>query len=274
MFKRLIALASLTLAPMLASRLALAGPVTIKGSDTMVIVVQRWAEEYMKKNPAAKIQVTGGGSGVGIAALLSGTTQIAASSRPMKADEQNKLKAKGTPATATAVAKDGVTFYVSEKNPISALSTDQLRDIYLGDVTRWKDVGGADAPIILYSRENSSGTYAFVKEHLLKGEDYAAHAQTLPGTAAVVNAVAREAHGIGYGGAAYMKGVRELKIKVGAELVEPTPATIRSGKYPLSRDLYLYTAGAPTGDAKAFIDFCLSPAGQSVVEKVGYFPVK
>ena len=243
--KRLIALAALLLCPLS----ALAGPVTVKGSDTMVILVQRWAEEYMKKNPAAKVQVTGGGSGVGIAALLSGTTEIASSSRPMKADEDKKLKAKGTAAAAAAVAKDGVTFYVNEKNGITALTTDQLRDIYLGDVTNWKQVGGKDAPIILYSRENSSGTYAFVKEHLLKGEDYAANAQTLPGTAAVVNAVAKEANGIGYGGAAYMKGVRELKIKVGSELVEPTLASIKTGKYPLSRDLFFYTAGAPKADA-------------------------
>jgi phosphate transport system substrate-binding protein len=254
---------------------ASAGPVTVKGSDTMVILVQRWAEEYMKRNPAAKLQVTGGGSGVGIAALINGTTEIASASRAIKDAEKKQLldKTKQS-ATEIAVAKDGVTFYVSEKNPLSALTMEQLRDIYLGDVTNWKEVGGPDAPIVLYSRENSSGTYAFVKEELLKNGDFAPNAQTLPGTAAVVNAVSKDKNGIGYGGAAYAKGVKELKITVGKESIEPSAANVKSGKYPMSRSLFFYTRGVAAGDAKGFIDFCLSPAGQQVAEKVGYFPLK
>lgn len=254
---------------------ALAGNVTVKGSDTMVILTQRWAEEFMKKNPGAKLQVTGGGSGTGIAALINGTTDLAASSRPIKDTEREKLRTRfNTPGTEIAVAKDGVTFYVHESNQISSLTIDQLRGIYMGDVTNWKEVGGPDAPIVLYSRESSSGTYVFVKDNLLKGEDFAATAQTLPGTAAVVNAVAKERMGIGYGGAAYAKGVKELKIKVGTEEIAPSGEAIKSGKYPMSRDLYFYARSRPAGDAKAFVDFCLSPEGQQMVVKVGYFPVK
>ena len=193
----------------------------------------------------------------------------------MKEAEVEKLRARfNSPGQEIAVAKDGVTFYLNEKNPLTALTTDQLRAIYLGDTTRWKQVGGPDAPIVLYSRENSSGTYVFVKDNLLKGEDYAPTAQTLPGTAAVVNAVSKEPNGIGYGGAAYAKGVKELKIKVGSDEVAPTAENVKSGKYPLSRPLFFYLRGKPSGDAKAFIDFCLSAEGQAIVVQVGYFPVK
>ncbi len=267
--KRALLLLTLLAAP------AFAGTLTVKGSDTMVILVQRWAEEFMKKNPGAKLQVTGGGSGVGLAALVNGTTEIASSSRQIKDTESEKLRAKfNTPPTELAVAKDGVAFYVNEGNPLTALTAEQLRKIYLGDITNWKEVGGPDAKIVLYSRENSSGTYVFVKDHLLKGEDYAASAQTLPGTAAVVNAVAKEKWGIGYGGAAYAKGIKELKIKVGAEEIAPSAEAVKSGKYPLSRDLFFYLRNRPSGDAKAFIDFALSAEGQALVTKVGYYPVK
>ena len=245
--------------------------VTVKGSDTMVILAQRWAEAYMKKDSAKKVQVTGGGSGVGIAALINGTTDLANSSRPIKKDEQEKLRSKyGNPPTETAVAKDGVAFYVHESNPVQSLTVEQLRAIYLGDVDNWKQVGGPDAGIVVYSRENSSGTYVFVKDEVLKGQDYTPRAQTLPGTAAVVNAVSKEKFGIGYGGSAYAKGIKELQVNG----VLPKLDTIQAGKYPLSRDLYMYTRSAPSGDVKDFLDFCLSKEGQAVVSQVGYFPLK
>jgi phosphate transport system substrate-binding protein len=252
-----------------------AGTVTIKGSDTMVLLGQRWAEEFMKKSPTTRLQVTGGGSGVGLSALINGTTDIAMSSRPMKEAEGEKLRTRfNTTGTEISVAKDGVTFYVNEGNKVEALTQEQLKGIYLGDITNWKEVGGPDAPIIVYSRENSSGTYVFVKDNLLNGEDYTSSAQTLPGTAAVVNAVSKEKNGIGYGGAAYAKGIKELKIKKGNEAIAPSAENIKSGKYPLSRDLYFYLRNKPAADAKAFIDYVLSPEGQALVTKVGYFPVK
>lgn len=267
---------ALPLLPILLAPLsALAGTVTVKGSDTMVILTQRWGEEYMKKNPGSKVQVTGGGSGTGLSALINGTTDIATSSRSIKEAETAKLRARhGTAGSELAVARDGVAFYVNEKNGVSALTLEQLRSIYLGDITNWKEVGGADAPIALYSRESSSGTYVFVKDALLGGGDFAPTAQTLPGTAAVVNAVARAKNGIGYGGAAYAKGIRELKIRVGNEELAPSPENVKSGKYPLARDLFFYTRQKPSGELKSFIDFCLSPQGQELVATVGYFPLK
>jgi len=270
-------LAGLTaLAALVAPALASAGTVTVKGSDTMVILAQRWAEEYMKKTPGKKVQVTGGGSGTGIAALINGTTDIADASRAIKVEEVAKVRERfNVVPTETPVAKDGVAIYVNDANPVAQLTPEQLKGIYMGDVTNWKQVGGNDAPIVLYSRENSSGTYVFVKEHVLKNEDYASAAQTLPGTAAVVNAVAKEKNGIGYGGAAYAKGVKEVKI-VGADGQGwlPNAENVKSGKYPLSRPLFMYTRGSPSGDTKAFIDFCLSPAGQAIVTQVGYYPIK
>jgi phosphate transport system substrate-binding protein len=260
------------IAPVIAS----AATITVKGSDTMVILAQRWAEAFMKANPGTKIQVTGGGSGTGIAALINGSTEIATSSRPIKEAEVEKLRTRfNTPGTEIAVAKDGVAFYVHETNTLTSLTEQQLKDIYMGDVTNWKEVGGPDAPVIVYSRESSSGTYVFVKDNLLKGGDFAAQAQTLPGTAAVVNAVAKEKNGIGYGGAAYAKGVKELKIKTtsGAEIA-PDVEGVKSGKYPLARDLYFYLRQKPSGETKAFIDFALSAVGQELVTKVGYYPVK
>jgi phosphate transport system substrate-binding protein len=144
----------------------------------------------------------------------------------------------------------------------------------MGDVTNWRQVGGPDARIVLYSRENSSGTYVFFKEHVLGNADFAPEAQTLPGTAAVVSAVAREKFGIGYGGAAYAKGVKELEVVAAdGQAYLPSAENVRSGKYPLSRPLFMYTRGAPAGDAKAFIDFCLSREGQGIVTQVGYYPV-
>jgi phosphate transport system substrate-binding protein len=265
----------LALSAALLPALASAGTVTVKGSDTMVILAQRWAENYMKANPGKRVQVTGGGSGVGIAALINGTTDLATSSRSIKDQEVQAVKKKyGADAVATPVAKDGVAVYVHESNPVQELTQDQLKNIYMGDIVNWKDVGGKDAPIVIYSRENSSGTYVFFKEHVLGKEDFAAAAQTLPGTAAVVNAVARERNGIGYGGAAYAKGVKEVRFVAGdGKGYLPTAENVASGKYPLSRPLFVYSRGAPSGEAKQFLDYCLSKEGQGIVTQVGYYPI-
>lgn len=254
-----------------------AKPISIKGSDTMVIMNARLAEAFMNKNPGTALQVTGGGSGVGIAALINGTTDIAASSRPIRTSEVDKLKQRfATTGYAYPIARDGLSVYVNEKNPMKELSLAQIRDIYIGKVTNWKDVGGSDAPIILYSRENSSGTYQYFKDNVLKGADFAPRAQTLQGTAAVVNAVAKDANGIGYGGAAYAKGIRFAAVKKDdkSPAYTPTLENVRSGQYPISRFLYLYTRVKPSKDMKTFIDWATSAEGQEIVSKVGYFPVK
>jgi len=266
-----VALAALAAAPAFAGR-----ALTVKGSDTMVILGQRWAEEYMTAHPGAMIQVTGGGSGTGIAALINGTTDICQASRPMKEDEKRKLRDRfQTMGIEIPVAKDGLSIYVNEANPVKELSIEQLRNIYTGAVTNWKAVGGPDARITLYGRENSSGTYVYFKDNVLLGRDYSASCQTLPGTAAVVNAVSKDANGIGYGGAAYAKGVREAGVKRDdrSPAVSPSAATVKDGSYPISRDLYFYTRTRPAGDVKKFVDWILSPDGQAIVTKVGYFPV-
>jgi phosphate transport system substrate-binding protein len=243
----------------------------------MVILVQRWAERYMGAHPGAVIQVTGGGSGTGIAALINGTTDVCMASRPMKDDEKRKLRDRfQTMGNEIAVAKDGLSIYLHESNPVRDLSLAQLRGLYTGQITNWKELGGRDAPVTLYSRENNSGTYVYFKDHVLLGRDYSPRCQTLPGTAAVVNAVARDPNGIGYGGSAYGRGVREAGVKrdAGSPAVMPSAATVKDGSYPITRDLYLYTRTRPSGPVKQFVDWVLSPDGQSLATKVGYFPVR
>jgi phosphate transport system substrate-binding protein len=251
--------------------------ITVKGSDTMVILSQKWAEAYMKNHPEVTIQVTGGGSGTGIAALINGATDICNSSRPMKRSEIEKIKERyNSTGIEIPCAKDGITIFLNQSNTrVSELTLDQLSGIFSGKIRNWKEVGGEDAEIRLYGRENSSGTYAFFKDEVVKA-DYAANCQTLPGTAAVVNAVKNDKNGIGYGGAAYATGVKHCKVKKDNEgkAYEPSAESIKTGEYPITRYLYMYTANRPTGEIKAFIDWTLGADGQALVTEMGYFPVK
>lgn len=253
-----------------------ADKITIKGSDTMVILAQKWAEVYMSKNPATAIQVTGGGSGVGLSALINGSTDIATSSRPLKQSELEKIKGRyGTLGVEIACAKDGITIYMNKANSVSELTLKQLSDIYSGKITNWNQVGGADANIRLYGRENSSGTYVYFKDNVIK-KDYALTCQSLPGTAAIVNAVKKDKNGIGYGGAAFDAGVKDCKVKKDANspALLATEETIRNKTYPITRYLYMYLATRPTGETKKFVDWVLSADGQKITSQVGYFPVK
>ncbi len=251
--------------------------VTVKGSDTMVILGQRFAEVYMRQHPGTVIQVTGGGSGTGIAALINGTTDIAQSSRPIKPAEAEQVRVKfGMEVIETPVALDSLAVYVHPSNPVTELSLAQLKAIYTGRITNWKDFGGLDLPIVLYSRENNSGTYVYFKEHVLENADFAPATQTLPGTAAVINAVAKDPKAIGYGGIAYGTGIKVLKIKKdeGSPAIAPTLENVLSGQYPISRQLYFYTVGKPRNPvARDFIRWVLSPEGQAVVKDVGYYPL-
>jgi phosphate transport system substrate-binding protein len=250
--------------------------ITVKGSDTMVILAQKWAEVYMKSNPSTAIQVTGGGSGVGISALINGATDIANASRKMKATEKEKLKARyNTLGVEVACAKDGITVYLHPSNKVTELTVEQLGKIFRGEIKNWKEVGGADAEIKLYGRENSSGTYVFFQENVVKG-DYAANCQTLPGTAAVVNAVKKDVNGIGYGGAAYAEGIEICKVKKDANspAYAASTETIAKNQYPITRYLFMYLRNKPTGEMKKYIDWILSPDGQKLVVEMGYFPIK
>ncbi len=249
--------------------------ITIKGSDTLIRLGQRWAEEYMKINGGVVIQVAGGGSGTGIAALLNGTTDICESSRDMKEKEYSQAKDKGIMPYRVSVALDGIAVFLNEKNKVQELSIAQLKGIYTGAITNWKEVGGNDARIIVYGRENNSGTYVYFKEEVLGNEDYSEYTQTLPGTAAVVNAVSKDVNGIGYGGIAWAKGVKYAAIKKddASPSVLPSVETVSGGSYPISRELYWFFNGKPTGQLKDLVNWALSEAGQKIAEEVDYIPL-
>jgi phosphate transport system substrate-binding protein len=258
------------------ARAADSAPITVKGSDTMVILGQHWAASYMKAHPGTTVQVTGGGSGTGISALINGTTDVCEASRSMKDAEKKQVAEKaGGPPIEITVAKDGLTVYVNEANPITEISMAQLKGIFTGKITSWKEVGGPDAKIVPYSRENSSGTYVFFKEHVLENADYTPRAQNMAGTGAVVNAIVREKNGIGYGGAGYAKGVKVVKVKKDAAApgVLPSDATVKDGSYPLSRPLFFYLRPNPSPAIKAYTDWVLSPPGQAIVVEEKYFTV-
>jgi phosphate transport system substrate-binding protein len=247
---------------------------TVRGSDTMVILAQSWAEAFMKAEPGTRVQVSGGGSGTGITALLEGTADVANASRAIEASELEAIAdQRGAPPVVTEVAVDAIAIYVHRDNPVAALPLRTLERIFRGKVEDWSALGLEIGPVVLYSRENSSGTYAYFKEHVLDDEDLAAEAQTLPGTAAVINAVSKDEGGIGYGGIGYGAGVRVVPVLVDDIAVAPTLATARDGSYPLSRPLVMVTVGRPTGTAAGYIAFARSPAGQALVEKLGFFPL-
>lgn len=262
-----------------------AANITIKGSDTMVILSQRLAETYMKSHPEVTIQVTGGGSGTGIAALINKTTNLANSSRPIKGEEIAKAGANGVEPGEYKIALDALAVVVNKANGIKELSLPQLNGIYRGDINDWSEVGGAPGKIIRYCRESNSGTYVFIKEHVLQNGDYAADCQTMPGTSAVAEAVARDPHGIGYGGVAYfatLPAVRIVPVKktdASAPVFplkngKPDYELVWSGEYPISRWLYIYTTGKPTEEEKAYLDWIMGAGGQQVVADVEYIPLK
>ena len=264
--------------------------VSVKGSDTMVNLSQKWAENYMQKNPDASIQVTGGGSGTGIAALLNGTVDIANASRELKQKEFDKANELGVDPQEFRVALDGIAVIVHPENPIEELTVEQIRDIFIGKVKNWKEIGGNDSPVTLYGRENSSGTYEFFKEHVLgkdergKSHDFAVSTQVLQGTAALGEAVARDKKGVGYGGVGYFAlrtDVKILKVKETTDSPAIAPAAdgkvnyeaIWNGEYSISRYLYCYTNGTPSTKIQKFMDYILSQEGQDLVKQMEYIPL-
>jgi phosphate transport system substrate-binding protein len=256
---------------------AWAGNITVKGSDTLVILAQKWAEIYMGAHSDVKIQVSGGGSGIGFAALQGQSTDLCDASRSIKAAEiANCIKAFGKRPTEYKVALDGLSIYVNADNPAKELTVAQLADIFTGKTKNWKEVGGPDAPITLYSRENSSGTYDFFKANVLKGADFAASAQTMPGTAAILQAVGKDKGGIGYGGAGYGAGAKHLLIKKddASPGIDPTEENVVNGTYPIWRYLYVYVNPAlDKGEIGAYLNWIRSDDGQKTVKDVGYFPL-
>jgi phosphate transport system substrate-binding protein len=246
-----------------------AARVVVRGSDTMTVLLQRWAVAY----PPGGVEVSGGGSGVGIAALTNGTIDIAAASRRMTPEERRLIEERRGPVVEESVALDAVAIYVHEASSVEVMSLDDARRVYLGEVSSWTSLGGSTRPIARYSRENTSGTYAFFKEEVLAGADFAPDVQCLPGTAAVVRAVARDPFSIGYGGIASARGVRAVAVRDAAgNVTRPTRDDAMSGRYPLARPLYLYFLTRPSQAVSQFIRWLSSSAARSLVERAGFFP--
>jgi phosphate transport system substrate-binding protein len=252
----------------------LRGTIQVKGSDTLLLLSQRWAEAFMEESPEALVQVTGGGSGVGIKALIEGTTDVANASRPMKEEEREEAKTKGVEVNEIAVAVDGICFIVHPSNPLAEATVNQLGDIYRGRTKDWGALGGSGR-IMCYGRQSTSGTYEFIKEHVLDKDDYRADIQELPGNAILCDSVARDANAVAYvsfGYAARRDDVKILAVKKddASAAIAPTHETVSAREYPISRYLFNYVDGKPEGVAKAFLGFALAAEGQKIVEEVEY----
>lgn len=250
---------------------------SIKGSDTVLPLAQKLAEDYMKKYPERIVTVVGGGSGVGIAAMIDGNTVLANASRSIKQSEIQNAKAKGINPVKHEIAKDGLSVIVNPGNPVADLTIDQISKIYSGEVTNWKDVGGNDENIVVYSRESSSGTYVYFKEAVLDKKEYTPSAQLMPATGAIVQAVSQTPGAIGYVGLAYLNDkVKPVQVsEEGTGFVEPSVENVMNGTYPLARGLFQYSNGeASEGMVKDWFDFVFSEEGQAIVRAIGYIPVK
>ena len=259
--------------------------IRLTGSDTMVNLNQAWAENYKKVKPDVSIQVAGGGSGVGIAGLIDGTLDIAASSREMEPAEIEKAtkSSNGAMPDGFVVGLDALAVFVSDKNPVESMSLEELAEIYGdgGKFVKWSDAGiknaaCASGEIVRVSRQNNSGTYAYFRETVLgKTREFKLGSIDQSGSKDVVTLVSKTPCAIGYSGMAYaMDGVRALKVskKKGEAGIAPTLETALDGTYPIARPLFLYTRGVPTGPVKDFIDWTLSDAGQQIVKEIGYVP--
>jgi phosphate transport system substrate-binding protein len=249
---------------------AQAETIVIKGSTTVLPITQVTLDAYIKAHPGVNISLSGGGSGEGIKALIDKTTDIANSSREIKAKEIEQAKAKGINTTETIVAYDGIVPVVNPKNKVKDLTVDQLSQIYQGKITNWKDVGGDDLKIVVVSRDSSSGTFEAWAELVLNKAKVLPQAQMQASNGAIIQAVSKNRYAIGYVGLGYLnKNVKALTVNG----VKASVETCISKEYPVSRPLYIYTDGEPKGEAGKFIKFILSPAGQALVEKEGFVPL-
>ena len=239
----------------------------IKGSDTVLPVAQQTAERFMNQHPDARVTVTGGGTGVGISALMDNTTDIAMASRPIKFSEKMKIKAAGEEVNEVIVAYDALAVVVHPSNPVKQLTRQQLEDIFRGKITNWKQVGGDNRKIVVYSRETSSGTYEFFKESVLKNKNYMASSLSMPATGAIIQSVSQTKGAIGYVGL--------LSVSYdGSHYATPTVENATNKTYPIVRPLYYYYNVKNKEQVSPLIQFILSSDGQDIIKKSGYIPVK
>ena len=264
------AVLGLTVFCLMAGVVFAAEPIVIKGSTTVLPIAQAALEAYMKKNPGVQISLSGGGSGEGIKALIDKTTDIATSSREIKKEEVTLAETKGVKPVTHVVAYDAIIPVVHPKNKVTNLSIDQLSQIYQGKITNWKEVGGADLKIVVISRDSSSGTFESWDHFIMKKARVTPQAQMLASNGAIVTAVSKNRYAIGYLGMGYVnKSLKPLPV----DGVKASVETALSKKYPLSRELYMYTDGEPAGEVAKFIAFVKSADGQKIVAREGFVPL-
>ncbi len=254
-----------------------------KGSDTLVNVALSWAETYREVDPSVTIAVTGGGSGTGIASLINGTVDIANASRAMKETEYDDAAANGIEPVEHVVAIDALAVIVHPDNPVSELTIEQLADMYTGRITNWKEVGGNDETIVLLSRETNSGTHVYFLEEVVRQGDkentdiFAPQTLLMPSSVGITSELRRNPKTIGYDGLGYVDPEHEKVIAVAVDdespFVMPSVETASAGEYPLARNLYMYTAGEPTGVIAEYLDWIYSPDGQQIVANLGFVPL-
>jgi len=245
--------------------------IVLAGSTTVLPIAQKTAEVFMDKNQGADIAVRGGGSSVGIASLIDGTCDIADASRPIKESEIQQAAANGRDPVAHIVAMDGIAVVVNNSNPISKLSRKQIRDIFSGKISDWSELGANPGKIVVVSRDTSSGTFEAFGELVMKGEKVIPAALMQASNQAVATIIAQTPSAIGYVGLGYVtKEFKPLEI----EGIMPSKETVLSGKYPVTRPLFMYSNGKPQGLAKEYLDFVKSKEGQDIVEEQGYVGLK
>ena len=254
-----------------------------KGSDTIVNLALAWAEKYQADHPDVRISVTGGGSGTGIASLINGTVDLANASRKIKDEEIDEARANGIEPVEHIIAGDAIAVIVHPDNPVSQLTLQQISDIYSGKIQNWSEVGGDDRPIVRLSRETNSGTHVYFLETVLRlgsKEDktlFSMDTLLLPSSEGIISEVRQNPNAIGYDGLGYVPhDVKKIAIakSAGEPYVLPSVETVNDKSYPIARDLYMYTAGEPTGIIKAYLDWILSPAAQEIVLELGFVPIK
>ena len=249
----------------------------LKGSDTLLPLAQKAAENYSEKNPSAHVTVTGGGSGVGLSSLREGTTDIAMASRRIKFNERVRMQQAGRPVEELTVAFDALAVIVHPSNPVSRLTREQLEGIFRGKITNWKQVGGEDRKIVVYSRETSSGTYEFFKESVLKHRNYMPAVLSMPATGAIIQSVSQTPGAIGYVGLAYLNPeVKALAVSYdgGGSYVAPTFDNARSKSYPIVRPLYFYYTKSNEAAVRPLVDYLTSDEGQAMVASIGFIPIR
>jgi phosphate transport system substrate-binding protein len=253
-----------------------------KGSDTMVNLALAWAEAYGGLHPNIQIAVTGGGSGTGLAALVNGTVEMANASRAIKAEERKQAQAAGIEPVQHIVAGDAIAVVVHPSNPVRALTIPQLSDIFSGKITNWRQVGGQDRPIVLLSRESNSGTHVYFLEQVLrrgKSDDktlFSPNTLLMPSSQGISTEVSQNPNAIGYDGLGYVTPDQKVLAVARAEgdaFVLPTIATVKDNSYPISRPLYIYTAGQPQGAIGDYLTWIQGPEGQAIVEQQGFVPL-